>query len=216
MIDFQAEREQMINEQLIARGVTDKRVLDAFRRVPRHEFVPIQYRDEAYVDHPLSIGEGQTISQPYMVALMTEALNLAGKEKVLEIGAGSGYQAAILSCLARDVYSVERLPELALEARERLKRLGFNNVEVKVGDGTLGWDEFAPYDAIIVTAGANQIPNLLLQQLSDGGKLVIPVGSIWFQNLRLVTKSGDEYFEESLGGCRFVPLIGEYGWKEGV
>ncbi|MBU1111090.1 protein-L-isoaspartate(D-aspartate) O-methyltransferase [Patescibacteria group bacterium] len=216
MKDYVSECQQMVKTQLEARDIIDPRVLEAFSRVPRHEFVSINLREGAYVDYPLSIGEGQTISQPYMVALMTQALQLKGTERVLEVGTGSGYQAAILACLAGEVYSIERLPGLAEESETRLVRLGFGNVRIKVGDGTKGWEEFSPYDGIIVTAGSNQVPEPLLQQLNDGGRLVIPVGGEFLQDLKRVTRKGDKFVQESLGGCRFVPLIGEYGWREEV
>ncbi len=197
------------------RGVRDERVLQAMLEVPRHLFVPLHLREMAYDDTPLSIGSGQTISQPYIVALMTEALMLDGTEKVLEIGTGSGYQTAILSRLCRWVYTVERLPELSQRAQEALKGLGCRNVSFKVGDGTLGWSEHAPYQAIMVTAGAPKVPEPLITQLAVGGRLVIPVGSQSHQELLRITKENDKgkLRRESLGGCIFVRLIGEEGWN---
>ncbi len=180
--------------------------------MPRHVFVPPDLVDEAYEDHPLSIGKGQTISQPYIVALMTEALELEGNEKVLEVGTGSGYQTAILAELAREVYSIERIPELARDAERRLEDLGYTNVHIKVGNGTLGWPEEAPFDAIMVTAGAPKVPGPLKAQLADGGRLVIPVGSEFHQVLYRVKRQKDTFSEEALTSCVFVPLVGEEGW----
>ncbi len=212
--NFAAAREWMVESQIRRRGITDPRVLRAMRTVPRHLFVPRDLWDQAYNDYPLPIGEGQTISQPYIVALMTEALELAGSEKVLEVGAGSGYQAAILAELAKEVYTIERLPSLAHHAEKILKKLGYKNVQVIVGDGTKGWKPQAPYEAIIVTAGAPQVPGPLVEQLALGGRLVIPVGDYYSQNLTRIrrTPQGD-LKTEYLGGCRFVKLVGEYGWK---
>ncbi len=212
--DYQKARASMV-ELIRRRGVKDPRVLEAMAKVPRHLFVPPHLRDEAYADYPLAIGEGQTISQPYIVALMTEALELPPQSRVLEIGTGSGYQAAILAEIAREVYSVERLPSLAQRAEKLLKKLGYTNVHIKVGDGTLGWPEEAPYHGIIVTAAAPSIPPPLLEQLAVGGKLVIPVGGAYSQELLQVTKLDEEgnYTTRSLGGCVFVKLYGKYGWK---
>jgi len=210
--EYDRLRLRMVERQIKGRGVRDKRVLEAMRKVPRHLFLPPEKADQAYEDHPVSIGRGQTISQPYMVALMTEALELRGDEKVLEIGTGSGYQTAILAELAREVYSVERIPELADEAVERLEGLGYTNVHVRVGNGTLGWPEQAPFDAILVTAGAPKVPKSLKAQLADGGRLVIPVGSEFHQVLYRIRRRGDEFLEEPLTSCVFVPLIGEEGW----
>ncbi len=213
--DFFAEkREKMVKEQLIRRGIHDKRVLDAMRKVPRHLFVPADLVEEAYNDYPLPIGYGQTISQPYIVALMTEALELSGDEKTLEIGTGSGYQTAILAELSKEVYTIERIISLLDKAKEVLKNLGYKNIFFKAGDGTLGWPENKPYDAIIVTAGAPKIPQPLLDQLADKGRLVIPVGDRFSQELIKVTKSKEGLIRENLGGCRFVNLIGIHGWKE--
>ena len=211
---YQKARERMVNTQIAARGIRDPRVLAAMRKVPRHLFVDEALKDQAYGDYPLPIGEGQTISQPYIVALMTEALELKGPEKVLEVGTGSGYQAAILAELARWVYSIERYPSLAQRAKRILEKLGYHNVIIKVGDGTKGWPEAAPFDAIIVTAAGPKIPEPLIAQLKDGGRLVMPVGDEWSQYLIKVTKKGDELIKENLGAVRFVKLVGEYGFKE--
>jgi|UniRef100_A0A7C3WQG6 protein-L-isoaspartate(D-aspartate) O-methyltransferase len=212
--NFTAAREWMVESQIRRRGIRDPRVLRAMRTVPRHRFLPRDLWDQAYNDYPLPIGEGQTISQPYIVALMTEALELVGTEKVLEVGAGSGYQAAILAELAKEVYTVERLPSLARHAEKVLKDLGYKNVRVIVADGTKGWPPASPYDAIIVTAGAPQVPPPLLEQLALGGRLVIPVGDRYSQFLTRIrrTPQGD-LKKEYLGSCRFVKLLGEYGWK---
>ncbi len=211
--DFKKMREDMVRYQIEMRGILDPRVLDAMRSVERHLFVPKEYLDEAYNDHPLPIGHGQTISQPYIVALMTEALELKGDEKVLEIGTGSGYQTAILAQLAKEVYSIERIPELYEKAREKLNQLGYKNIKLKLFDGTLGWDEYQPYDAILVTAGAPSIPQPFLDQLKEGGRLVIPVGERHEQELIKIIKQKDTQIRESLGGCRFVDLIGVHGWR---
>lgn len=214
MIDFTAERHSMVERQLAARGLRDPLVLEAMRAVPREAFVPPDFVPEAYADGPLPIGEGQTISQPYVVALMAEALELRGEERVLEIGAGSGYAAAVLGEIAAEVVAVERHWSLADEAAERLGRLGYENVEVVSGDGSRGWPERAPYDAIVVAAGAPAVPDSLRRQLSVGGRLVIPVGRdrTLQQLLRVRRLSETEYEEEELGGVRFVPLVGEEGW----
>lgn len=206
-------RAKMVEEQLIPRGIKDKLVLDAFRGVPRHEFVPEEYRNKSYADHPLPIGEDQTISQPYMVALETECLGLKGPEKVLEIGTGSGYQTAILAEMAGYVYSVERIDRLAAIAEERLKALGYTNFSIRVGDGSLGWPENAPYDGIIVTAGSPVIPKSLVSQLKDGGRLVIPLGGEFGQMLTVLEKNGDIFKRTEVCACTFVPLIGEEGWR---
>ena len=205
--------EGWIEEQLVARGIADARVLDAMRRVARDAFVPEESHAAAYADRALPIGSGQTISQPYMVAVMTEALRLTGSERVLDVGTGSGYQAAILAELAREVITIERRPELAETARQRLASLGYMNVEVLVGDGTLGSPEHAPFDAILVGAAAPRVPDSLKQQLSsNGGRLVVPVGASDQQTLHIVTRSGDRFSEIFGVGCVFVPLIGEEGW----
>ncbi|OIP61254.1 MAG: protein-L-isoaspartate O-methyltransferase [Nitrospirae bacterium CG_4_9_14_3_um_filter_53_35] len=207
-------RIKMVETQLIPRGIKDPRVLDAMQEIPRENFVPETSRSMAYEDRPIPIGEDQTISQPYMAALMTQALRLRGREKVLEIGAGSGYQTAILSKLAEHVYSIERIPTLAIKARETLKRLGYAHVTIMVGDGTKGDPEHAPFDAIIVTAGSPGIPPSLKEELADGGRLVIPVGGRGYQELHRITRHGDDFVTENLGGCIFVPLIGVEGWDK--
>lgn len=212
-MDFKELRQLMVDVQLVSRGIKDKRVLAAFMNVPRHEFLPADMKSSAYEDCPLPIGNGQTISQPYMVALMSEILALKGTERVLEIGTGSGYQAAILSELAREVYSVERIEKLAHAAEENLKRLGYFNVHIHVCDGSLGLSAFAPYDGIIVTAGAPRIPASLIKQLKEGGRLVIPVGGNFSQVLTVAEKKKEESCVNEVCGCIFVPLIGEEGWK---
>lgn len=208
------ERERMVEEQLVERGVTHARVLDAMRRVPRHRFVEEALRDRAYGDHPLPIGESQTISQPYIVGMMTQLLALQGTEKVLEIGTGSGYQTAILATLARRVCSVERLPALAARARRVLEELGSTNVIVKTGDGSFGWPDEAPFDRVLVTAGAPQVPAPLFQQLAEGGRLIVPVGELQGQTLFLVEKVDGRMRTSTDCGCVFVKLIGKYGWEE--
>ena len=207
-------RDIMIREHLLGRGIKDPAVLKAMRDVPREAFVDESFRMQAYDDNPLSIDEGQTISQPYIVAYMTEALELAATDRVLEIGTGSGYAAAVLSRVAAFVHSVERLHSLALTARERFEKLGYSNIVVHEGDGTLGWHEQAPYDAIVVTAGAPKLPQSLLDQLAIGGRLVIPVGKyIDLQELiRVKRVAEDDFLREQLCGVRFVPLIGSQGW----
>jgi protein-L-isoaspartate(D-aspartate) O-methyltransferase len=204
----------MVDEQIISRGVTDPRVLAALRKVPRHEFMPEALRQKAYGDHAMPIGEGQTISQPYIVALMTELLELKSTDRVLEIGTGSGYQAAILSELCEKVFSIERVKILADKARAILDRLGCRNVAMKVYDGTYGWKEMAPFDAIIVTAAAPDVPAALIEQLREGGRLVIPVGERFSQVLRKVIKSPSGLVTQDSTAVMFVPLIGAHGWKE--
>lgn len=211
---FSAERDRMVEEQLIGRDIRDRRVLEAMRSVPRHLFVLPQHRRQAYSDGPLPIGGGQTISQPYIVALMTQLLNLKGDELVLEIGTGSGYQAAILSRLAREVHSIERDRELAERAVRVLSSLGIDNVHVHVGDGSQGLPEYAPYQAILVTAAAPEVPKVMLDQLDDGGRLVIPVGGRFGQFLELWERKGAEFNQDILAPVAFVPLRGKYGWKD--
>jgi protein-L-isoaspartate(D-aspartate) O-methyltransferase len=213
MIDFPKARLKMVEEQIISRGIKDSGVIEAMKKVPRHLFVEEALQSQGYSDHPLPIGEKQTISQPYMVALMTAALQLTRKQKVLEIGAGSGYQTAILAELGEKVFSIERIRSLAIRARKLLYELGYFNVEIKIFDGTYGWVEVGPFDAIIVTAGAPDIPQPLIDQLTIGGRLVIPVGDAFVQDLIRVTKTGEGIKREDLGGCRFVKLIGRYGWE---
>ena len=208
-----AQRRTMIDTQIRKRGVSSPRVLEAMAAVPRHEFVPVPFRGDAYADKPLPIGEGQTISQPFMVAAMTEALELTGSECVLEIGTGSGYQAAVLSLLVRQVITVESRTPLALAAQERLTNLGYTNVHVHNGDGSPGFPEAAPYDAILVTAGAPEIPVVFASQLRVGGRLVIPVGDQENQNLVQAKLQNGKLKSRTLLGCRFVPLLGRYGWS---
>lgn len=205
-------RMAMVEHQIAARGVRDPRVLDAMRRVPRHLFVPPGYERAAYEDTPLPIGQGQTISQPYIVALMTALLEPGPEDRILEIGAGSGYQAAVLGALAGRVVTVERLPEVAAMARRNLERAGIDNVEVFVGDGTRGWPEAAPYAGIVITAAGPEVPAPLLAQLADGGRLVAPIGGREIQELVRIVRRGDRYGRESAGPVRFVPLLGEHGW----
>jgi protein-L-isoaspartate(D-aspartate) O-methyltransferase len=212
--DFSVARRRMVEQQISGRGITDAGVVDAMLTVPRHLFVEKGLEDQAYSDFPLPIGHKQTISQPFIVAYMTEALQLEGGERVLEIGTGSGYQAAVLAKLVRHVYTVERISDLARAARKALDTIGAYNVHIKVDDGTCGWSEQAPFDAIITTAGAPEIPDALKQQLEVGGRLVIPVGDQGKQVLKRVKRLSDnEFSEESLLDCRFVPLIGKFGWS---
>jgi protein-L-isoaspartate(D-aspartate) O-methyltransferase len=206
--------QRMVEEQLAARGIRDPRVLDAMRRVPRHEFVPREQQPLAYADRALPIAEDQTISQPFMVATMTEALAAAAGARILEVGTGSGYQAAVLSLLVREVVSIERRPELAAAAAANLAALGYHNVRVIVGDGTLGAPAFAPFDGILVTAGAPRVPAALASQLRDHARLVIPVGQPGHQELAVITRDGDRYDEVRREPCVFVPLIGADGWPE--
>jgi protein-L-isoaspartate(D-aspartate) O-methyltransferase len=210
----EAARRAMIETQLRRRGIHETRVLAAMGVVPRHEFVPPNFRKRAYEDAPLPIGDGQTISQPYIVAAMTVALRLRNSDRVLEIGTGCGYQAAVLASLAKEVFTIEYRSELATSAAERLARLGYTNVHVHCGDGTLGLPEFAPFDAILVAAAAPTAPAPLLAQLAEGGRMVVPVGSLENQELQLVERVKDEFHTTMLEGCRFVPLVGAHGWKE--
>ena len=211
-MDFDRARQILIES--ISPGIYDKRTLAAMSRVPRERFIPVELQSSAYDDRPLGIGYGQTISQPYIVALMTEALELNGREKVLEIGTGSGYQAAVLAELARFVYSVERIPELAQAAGKLLSELGYRNVQVELAGDQLGYEKYAPYDAILVAAGAPTVHRTLIDQLAEGGRLVIPVGSRLEQELLRVTKGKTGSRMEKLGGCRFVPLIGRDAWEQ--
>jgi protein-L-isoaspartate(D-aspartate) O-methyltransferase len=213
-MNFDIARKRMVETQLIGRGIRDRRVIEAMLKIPRHLFVEEAMAAQAYNDNPLPIGERQTISQPYMVALMTELLQLKGKERVLEIGTGSGYQAAVLAVLADRVYTMERIRPLAMRARKVLDGLGLLNVNIKVDDGTCGWVEESPFDAIIVTAGAPEIPENLVEQLAPGGCLVLPVGDQFSQTLLRVRKDEDGAVsvEQSIG-CRFVKLIGKHGWE---
>jgi len=213
---YTVRREAMVQHQLVGRGIRDELVLDAMRKVPREQFVPEIERDLAYTDGPLPIGAGQTISQPYIVGLMTEALQLEGGERVLEIGTGSGYAAAILAEIAAEVFTVERIKELADRAADALSDQGYVNAHVRHGDGTLGWAERAPYDAIVVTAGGPKVPESLKQQLAVGGRLVMPVGkNPLYQSLVKVIRSSDDRFDTTdLGAVRFVALVGKEGWQE--
>jgi protein-L-isoaspartate(D-aspartate) O-methyltransferase len=211
---FAEERRLMVETQIRNRGVTDEPALRAILSVPRHEFVPVFWINQAYADEPLPIGHGQTISQPYIVAAMVASLELTGSEKVLEIGAGSGYQAAVVSLLVKEVHTVEILPELAQSATERLTRLGYGNVHVHCGDGTLGWPESSPYDAILIAAAAPTLPEPLLMQLAEGGRLVAPVGKETKQELQLVTRRENQLLSRPCGACRFVPLMGRHGWRK--
>lgn len=207
---FAVQRSNMVEYQIRDRGIHDKKVLDVMSKIPRHLFVDRSLRDEAYADHPLPIGEGQTISQPYVVALMTEALKLKPTDRVLEIGTGSGYQAAVLADIVKQVYTIEIREKLAQNAARRLKKLGYDNVEVKYGDGYFGWKEHAPFDAIIITASANHIPAPLIRQLKEGGRLIIPLGkTLYVQMLTLATKRKGELDVVQMGGVRFVPMVGE-------
>ena len=208
-----AGRERMVKNHLVARGIHDKRVLEAFRRVPRERFVPPASKGDAYGDHPLAIGHGQTISQPYMVALMSQELSVAEGHRVLEIGTGSGYQTAILAALGAQVYTVERIAELSDAARQRLEDVGFTGIRYHVGDGTLGWPEDVLFDRIMVTAGSPETPPSLVRQLADGGRMAIPVGGTGHQDLMLVDRRGEHVDERFICGCVFVKLIGEEGWR---
>ena len=213
-MDLEIARRRMV-KQLVSRGINDSRVIEAMQKVPRHLFVEEAMAAQAYSDSSLPIGEKQTISQPYMVGLMTELLQLQGSEKVLELGTGSGYQAALLALLAGRVYTVERIRTLALQARKVLDSIGFLNVNIKIGDGSMGWSEEAPFDAIVVTAGAPEIPQVLIDQLKEGGRLVIPTGSRSDQTLVRVIKTADGgLVRENVKDCRFVKLVGKQGWND--
>lgn len=214
---FRKPRMRMVETQIKARGISDVRVLNAMQTIPRHLFVDEGLIEQAYTDSPLPIGEHQTISQPYIVALMTQALDLKGRERVLEIGTGSGYQTAVLACLADRVFSVERIALLATQARRTLDALNIYNVAIRVGDGSYGWKEEAPFDAVITTAAVPAIPRYLLDQLVPGGRMVVPSGGRDVQTLYKLTRSKEnpeEIIQEDLGGCRFVSLIGESGWRK--
>ncbi len=212
--DFYAvARRRMVKDQLRAKKISDKRVLAAFERVQRHLFVRPGMEDQAYLDRSLPISEGQTISQPIMVALQTELLNIEPDHRILEIGTGSGYQTAILAELASEVYTIERIRALSIQARKVLFKLRYENLQFRIGDGTLGWESAGPFNGIIVTAGAPVVPDNLKNQLADGGKLVIPVGNEGLQELLLISRLGDKFLQEKITACRFVKLIGEQGWR---
>ena len=211
--DYYISRKRMVREQLINRGIRDERILQAFLKVPRHLFVEEGLRPMAYNDHPLSIGSGQTISQPYIVAYMLEALQLQPTDKVLEVGTGCGYQTAILAELVAQVYSIERLSELLFKARNTLKSLGYRNIHLKLGDGTLGWAEKAPFDAIVVAAGSPQVPRPYLEQSSEAGRVIVPVGDELVQELVLNRREPSGWVREKLSGCRFVKLKGRHGFE---
>lgn len=208
------QREKMVSEQLIPRGIVAPKVLAAFRSVKRHRYVPAPFEAFSYADRPLSIGNGQTISQPYMVALMTQCLALEGGEKVLEVGTGSGYQAAILAEICREVHTVEKDAELCERARKILAQEGYGNIKFACRDGTKGWAEHAPFQGIVVTAASPRVPESLKAQLDDGGRLVIPVGDIYSQTLIVITRRGSDFLREEICGCVFVPLVGEEGWRK--
>jgi protein-L-isoaspartate(D-aspartate) O-methyltransferase len=214
IIDYARARKRMVREQLVSRGIHDPRVLRAMAKVPRHLFLDGELWDQAYEDHTLPIGASQTISQPYIAALMVEALELTGGERVLEIGTGSGYAAAVLSQLCAEVYSMDTVEELASEARALLSRLGYGNVSILVGDGTLGWKEHSPYDAILISAAAPCIPRPLIQQLKQPGYLLLPMGEKELQALVRIRKDTAGVREDYLGECHFVKLKGEYGWED--
>ncbi len=206
--EYRRQRQRMVEEQIGARGIRNQAVLEAMKKVPRHRFVPENYRHLAYADHPLPIGRDQTISQPFIVGYMTEAAEVSSNEKVLEIGTGSGYQAAVLAELAKEVYTIEIIPELAERARQTLGELGYRNVEVKAGNGYLGWPEHAPFDAIVVTAAPDEVPKALVEQLAVNGKMVIPVGNVW-QEMVVITKTKDGLVEKRTMPVRFVPMTGK-------
>ena len=213
-IKYERQREKMVRDQIEARGIKAPKVLAAFRRVPRHLFVSEALRDQAYGDYPLPIGEQQTISQPYIVAEMTQALDLGEDDRVLEIGTGSGYQAAILAQIVYRVYTIERKHSLYLQTRNLFDKLHYHNIVMKYADGTKGWRDESPFDGIIVTAGAPQIPDMLIDQLGEGGRLVVPVGNQHTQELIKIVRDDQNIRQINLGGCRFVKLVGEYGWKD--
>lgn len=212
--DLTVAREKMVKNQLISRGIKDERVLQVMGKIPRHLFIEEALSGDAYNDHPVPIGEKQTISQPYIVALMTEALELKGNENTLEIGTGSGYQTAILAGLSSKVYTIERIKSLLVNARKLLAQLRYDNILFKAFDGTLGWKEYAPFDAIIVTAGAPSLLSSLADQLADNGRMIVPVGDRYSQELIKVIRKGASVEQKNLGGCRFVNLIGVYGWPD--
>lgn len=211
--DFGVMRREMVRDQLLRRDIKDKKVLDAFEKVPRHKFVDPKFHKDAYSDFPLSTSGGQTISQPYIIALMIQLLDIQKNDRVLEIGTGSGYQTAILAELGRDIFTVERIADLAEKAQTILKELEYKNIHINVADGTMGWKEFAPFNKIIVSAGSLNVPEPILQQLAIGGKLVIPIGQKFSQKLMLIEKDELGISQKDICGCIFVPLIGKYGWQ---
>jgi protein-L-isoaspartate(D-aspartate) O-methyltransferase len=211
---YERQREEMVKKQLLPRGISDEKVLEAMRKVPRHLFVGEALQDQAYGDFPLPIGEQQTISQPFIVAEMTQALQVDKDDRVLEIGTGSGYQAAILAEIAYRVYTIERIYTLYSRSRKLFDQLKYHNIVTRYGDGTKGWPDEGPYDAIMVTAGAPVIPHVLIQQLCEGGRMVLPVGDRYSQELIKIFRDKHGFRESNMGGCRFVKLIGEHGWKE--
>jgi protein-L-isoaspartate(D-aspartate) O-methyltransferase len=210
--DFEIARNRMVKDQLARRGITSEKVLSSMNLVPRHLFVDEAFWPRAYSDHPLPIGWDQTISQPFIVALMTSELSISGNERVLEIGTGSGYQTSVLATIGCSVFSIERIPELSRLAAENFRTLGLRNINLRVGDGSLGWIEKAPFDRIIVTAGAPAVPEVLMAQLSDQGRIVIPVGTKTSQQLLVITRTGNQIEKRYVAGCSFVPLVGEHGW----
>ncbi len=212
--DFRIAREKMVKDQLVARGIKNERVLQVMGKIPRHLFIEEALAGEAYNDHPVPIGEKQTISQPYIVALMTEALELNRDENTLEIGTGSGYQTAILAELSSRVYTIERIEFPLMNARKILAKLGYSNILFKIFDGTTGWREYAPFDTIMVTAGAPDLPKPLIDQLADNGRMVIPIGDRYSQELIKIMRKGKSLKQKNLGGCRFVNLIGIHGWQD--
>lgn len=211
--DFESMRHQMVETQIIGRGITNQQVIDAMMKVPRHLFVPTYLQNEAYNDYPLPIGEAQTISQPYMVAEMTAALEPKENDRVLEIGSGSGYQAAILAEIVNELFTIERIETLARRAENLLRQLDYKNIFIKVGDGTMGWQEYAPYDSILITAATPELPPPLVEQLKEGGIIVAPIGNKIVQTLTKIKKIGGMLHQEQLFDCMFVPLVGAYGWK---
>ena len=214
-LKYERQRDEMIRQQIEPRGIADPNVLAALRKVPRHLFVSEALRDQAYGDFPLPIGEQQTISQPFIVAEMTQALEVGKEDRVLEIGTGSGYQAAILAEIAYRVYTIERIRSLYVQTRKLLDKLNYHNVVMRCSDGTTGWQDESPYDAIIVTAGSPKVPDLLIDQLAEGGRIVVPVGNQHTQDLIKITKDSTGIQQTNLGGCRFVKLVGKYGWQKG-
>jgi protein-L-isoaspartate(D-aspartate) O-methyltransferase len=212
--DYAELRKRMVQEQIASRGIRDPRIIASMEKIPRHLFVPENLRDQAYEDSPLPIGEGQTISQPYIVAWMTSLLEISEDDRVLEVGSGSGYQTAVLCELAGQVYTIEMNAELAARAEEALRLLGYKNFAIRIADGTRGWPEEAPFNGVMVTAGAPSVPQPLLDELADGGRMVIPVGSKSMQMLTLIRRKGGEFETVQEGNCAFVPLLGEFGWQK--